>query len=104
MKMMILLLMLIAVSVFVGWLLRDVLLNEKVEYYSIKSNGKIQKTDSIIVYPLQAREDVKDVWPVYYAFIEIEGIRFKTMPFLFSDNPAVQGEIDGRMVYYIEEK
>lgn len=76
----------------------------QIEYYSVRANGKIQKVDSIIVYPLQAKEDVKDVWPVYYAFVEVGKMRFKTTTFIFSDNPAIQGEIDGRMVYYFKEK
>lgn len=75
-----------------------------VSYYATFENGDTVKVDNIIAVPISSVEQVSKMWPEYYAetTINIDGkeIILRSKPFLFCDNPEMEGKYAGRDVYY----
>lgn len=78
--------------------------NRAVSYYATFENGDTVKVDNIIAVPILSVEQIDIMWPEYYAEtkIKVEGkeIILRSKPFLFCDNPEMEGCYAGRNVYY----
>ena len=79
-----------------------------VSYWAVSENGRRKRVESIIVIPILEPNDVNGMWPVYYAetVVRVVGKRVKlnSKPFLFCDNPDLEGKHGDRLVYYILEE
>jgi len=74
-----------------------------ISYYARFESGDIVRVDNIIAVPVLSAEQVSKMWPEYYAetMIVIEGkkIILRSEPFLFCDEPEMEGRYTGRAVY-----
>ena len=78
--------------------------NRRVSYWAVFESGDIVKVDSIVAVPILSAEDVDRMWPEYYAEITVnvggQEIILRSKPFLFCDNPEMEGTHGGRVVYF----
>lgn len=76
----------------------------KISYYATFENGNTVKVDNIVAVPIWSVEQIDKIWPEYYAEtkISVDGkeIILRSKPFLFCDNPEMEGNYAGRDVYY----
>lgn len=74
-----------------------------VNYYATFENGNTVKVDSIIAVPILSVEQIGRMWPEYYVetTVDIGGkeITLRSKPFLFCDDPELEGSYAGRDVY-----
>ena len=74
-----------------------------VSYYATFKNGDTVKVDNIIAVPILSVEQIGRMWPEYYVetTVKIGGneITLRSKPFLFCDNPELEGHFAGRDVY-----
>ena len=77
--------------------------NRRVSYWAVFESGDTVKVDSIVAVPISSAEDVDRMWPEYYAEITVnvggQEIILRSKPFLFCDNPEMEGTHGGRVVY-----
>ncbi len=81
----------------------------KPTYWAISKDGDKSKVKNLIAVPLMRPEDVNNIWPVYIAEKQIwlkkhNLLVLQSQPFILTDNPKIQGEHYGRMVYFIRRK
>jgi len=80
--------------------------NPSVDYYATFENGDTVKVDSITAVPILSVEQIGRMWPEYYAetTVNFEGkeITLRSKPFLFCDNPELEGSYAGRNVYWLK--
>ena len=89
----------------VGWI-SYVVLNWgecDINYYATFESGETVKVDNIIAVPILSVEQIDRMWPEYYAetIVDVGGkeITLRSKPFLFCDNPELEGNYAGRDVY-----
>jgi len=74
-----------------------------VNYYATFESGDTVKVDSIIAVPILSVEQVSRMWPEYYVETKVrvggKNIILRSKPFLFCDNPELEGTYAGRDVY-----
>ncbi len=92
------------------WIVAGILLfntMNKVGYYATFENGATRQVDSIIAVPILSVEQISRMWPEYHieTTVDIEGkeITLRSKPFLFCDDPELEGSYAGRDVYCPEK-
>lgn len=74
-----------------------------ISYWATFENGATKQVDNVIVVPILSVEQIDRMWPEYYAetkiIVEGKEITLQSRPFLFCDNPEIEGNYAGRNVY-----
>ena len=75
----------------------------QISYYATFESGETVKVDSIIAVPILSVEQIDRMWPEYHieTKVKVAGkeITLRSKPFLFCDNPELEGSYVGRDVY-----
>lgn len=78
-------------------------LRRSISYYAAFENGDTVKVDNIIAVPILSVEQIGRMWPEYYVetMVKVGGkeMTLRSKPFLFCDNPELEGSYAGRDVY-----
>ena len=74
-------------------------------FYATFENGETVKVENIIAVPILAAEQIDRMWPEYYVETKVnvggKEITLRSKPFLFCDNPELEGTYAGRDVYCV---
>jgi hypothetical protein len=76
---------------------------DNVRYFATFENGTVKQVDGIVTFPIWSVEQIDRMWPEYYAETKVnvggKEIILRSNPFLFCDNPELEGSYAGRDVY-----
>jgi hypothetical protein len=79
---------------------------QPISYYATLENGDTFKVDTITAYPISSVEQISRMWPEYHieTTVDFEGreITLRSRPFLFCDDPEIEGSYAGRDVYWLK--